>query len=141
MKTILLSIFLVLTTNIFSQSTDLLYIPDQKTLVVTYNNYSSCGFYVGGYLVSSVSNYYIYTTPISFLNRIGLNFTYKNKISIMGGVFVKNYVDSLSLKPDVWLKVNPLRTILKVEKGPDFSFAINYNQKFRYAIGLSLNFW
>ena len=37
---------------------------------------------------------FIYTTPISIINRVGISLT-NHKISVMGGAFIKNYVDSL----------------------------------------------
>lgn len=141
MKTIIISIFLFLTIKGFSQTTDVLYVPSQKSLIVTYNNYSSIGFYVGGYVVTQVSNSYIYTTPLSILNRAGLNLTYKNRFSLMGGASIKNTQDSIHLKPDIWVKINPMRIIFKTEKGFDFSLGLNYSDKLRYGVGLSLNFW
>jgi hypothetical protein len=56
----------------------------------------------------------------------------------MGGFFIQSYSDSLTLKPDLWIKINPLRTILKTDRGFDFSIGINYMEEFRYAIGLSI---
>ena len=124
-----------------AQTTDVLYVPSQKTILVTYNNYSPIGFYFGGYIVSSISDTYIYTTPLSVLNRAGINLNYENKLSLMVGVFTTKNESSLNLNHDIWVKINPLRTIFKVKKGPDFSFAINYSDKIRYGLGLSLNFW
>jgi hypothetical protein len=124
--------------NCFSQTTDLLYIPKQKSLLLTYKNWSPLGFYVGGYFVTNFPQPYIYTTPISIINRAGINLNYDNKISVMGGFFIQSYSDSLTLKPDLWIKINPLRTILKTDRGFDFSIGINYMEEFRYAIGLSI---
>lgn len=138
MKTILLSILLVFTTNIFSQSTDILYIPDQKSLIATYRGYSPLGFYVGGYMKTTFPQPYIYTTPLTIINRVGININNGNTISLMGGFFIESYVDSLSVKPDIWIKINPLRTLLKTSNGYDFSIGLNYMKKFRYALGISI---
>lgn len=138
MKTILLSILLFCTTNIFSQATDILYIPDQKSLIATYRGYSSLGFYIGGYFKTSFPVPYIYTTPLTIINRAGININSNNTISVMGGFFIESFVDSLSLKPDLWLKINPLRTFLKTSNGFDFSIGVNYMKDFRYAFGLSI---
>lgn len=138
MKTTLFSILLILTTNIFSQSTDLLYIPSQKSLVATYKGYSPLGFYVGGYFKTTFPQPYIYTTPLTIINRAGVNINANNKVSVMGGFFIESFVDSLSLKPDIWVKINPLRCVLNTSKGFDFSIGINYMKDFRYAIGLSI---
>ncbi len=56
----------------------------------------------------------------------------------MGGTRIENFVDSISFKPDLWLKIYPLRTLLKTSKGPDFVIALNYSEKFYFGIGLSI---
>ena len=141
MKTIIISVLLFISVKLFSQTTDLLYVPDQKSLVVTYRGYNPLGFYIGGYFVTSFPQPYVYTTPLSIINRLGINLNYENKISLMGGAFVENHIDSLSLQPDIWVKINPLRILLKTQNGFDFSLGVNYMKKeFRYAVGLSIPF-
>lgn len=142
MKTIILSILLVLTTNSFSQSTDIIYIPNQNSLLVSYNNnFSPLGFYVGGYYKTAFPFPYVYTTPVSFINRIGLNVNvYNNSVALMGGAYVQSFRDSLSFKPDIWIKVNPLRLLLKTNRGFDFSVGVNYMEEFRLGVGLSIPF-
>jgi len=139
MKTILLSILLFFSVKSFSQTTDILYVPDQKSLLLTYKGWSPLGFYLGGYFITNFPQPYIYTTPISIINRAGINLNVDNKISVMGGFFIESFQDSLSLEPDIWVKVNPLRTILKTDRGFDFSLGVNYmKREFRYAVGLSI---
>ena len=141
MKTITISIFfLFMVTTLKSQTSDLMYVPDQKSLVVTYNsNYSPIGFYVGGYYTSHFPQPYIYTTPLSIMNRIGISFS-NGQVGLMVGAQVKSYVDSLALGPDVWFKVYPLRLLTKTKRGPDFTIGINCADKVRYAVGLSIPF-
>jgi hypothetical protein len=117
MKTIIISIFLLsIGLSVKSQTTDLMYVPDQKSLVVTYNsNYSPIGFYVGGYFTSTFPQPYIYTTPLSIMNRIGISFS-NGQVGLMVGVQVKSYVDSLALDPDIWFKVYPLRLLTKTKE-------------------------
>lgn len=138
MKTIITTIFLTLSLIVKAQTTDLLYIPDQKSLLLTYKGFSPLGFYMGGYFITNFPQPYIYTTPISIINRAGINLNYDNKVSLMGGFFIESFQDSLSLKPDVWIKINPLRTLLKTNRGFDFSIGVNYMNEFRYAVGLSI---
>jgi hypothetical protein len=127
-------------TTLKSQTNDVMYIPSQKSLVATYNsNYSPIGFYVGGYFTTSLPQPYIYTTPLSILNRIGISFS-NGKFSVMGGAYVKSYVDSLSLSPDVWFKIYPLRIITNTSRGFDFTLGINYMDGIHYGIGLSIPF-
>jgi hypothetical protein len=141
MKTITISIFfLFMVTTLKSQTSDLMYVPDQKGLVVTYNsNYSPIGFYVGGYYTSHFPQPYIYTTPLSIMNRIGISFS-NGQVGLMVGAQVKSYVDSLALGPDIWFKVYPLRLLTKTKRGPDFTVGINCGDKVRYGVGLSIPF-
>ena len=119
MKTIFFTLFLFISISVHSQTTDILYVPSQKSLLLTYTNNSALGFYIGGYYKTSFPQPYIYTTPVSIINRGGVNITYKNRLSLMGGVFIKNYQDSIHLSPDIWIKINPLKSILKTNKGFD----------------------
>ena len=118
-----------------------MYVPNDKSLVVTYNdNYSGLGFYMGGYITTSFPQPYIYTTPQSRLNRVGISLTCNNKVSVMGGVFFENFMDNTEFKPDVWVKVYPLRILLNVERGPDFTLGVNYMNGINYGVGLSIPF-
>jgi hypothetical protein len=138
MKTIITTIFILICFVGRSQNTDVMYVPDQKTLVASYNNYSPIGFYAGGYFRTSFPQPYIYTTPLSIINRVGLNvINERSTISIMGGAFIESFTDSLGLKPDIWLKVYPLRMITKAQ-GFDFVFGVNYMDGFRYGVGISI---
>ena len=140
MKTIIIILFLFLSSFSNAQTTDVMYIPDQKTVVVTYhNNFNGVGIYMGGYLVTSFPAPYIYTTPLSRLNRIGLSFT-NNQISIMGGIFGESYYDSISIQPDIWLKIHPLRILTKTNQGLDLALGVNYMKGVRYGVGLSIPF-
>jgi hypothetical protein len=140
MKTIIISIFLILSISAKSQNTDVIWIPNQNTLVASYSNYSQIGWYLGGYYTTSFPAPFIYTTPASIINRGGLSFTNKkNTYSIMGGMFVKSVsVTQIEYTPDVWFKVYPLRTLLKTSRGPDFAVGINYTDELRVGIGLSI---
>ena len=59
----------------------------------------------------------------------------------MGGVFLENYLDEVKFKPDVWVKIYPIRMITKDKKSIDFSLGINYSNGFRYGVGLSIPYW
>jgi hypothetical protein len=140
MKTITLLLFLLIPFIGVSQDADIMYVPDQKTMVVTYNNNSTpIGYYVGGYITTTLPQPYIYTTPVSFLNRLGINIT-NHKVSLMGGIFIENYVGETKFKPDVWVKVYPLRVLTNTEKGFDFTAGLNYMEGLRYGIGVVIPF-
>jgi len=141
MKTIIISIFLLFVgVSVKGQTTDIMYVPTQKSLVATYNsNYTPIGFYVGGYFTSTFPQPFVYTTPLSILNRVGLSFS-NGQVGLMTGMFVKSYVDSLLINPDFWLKVHPLRIITKTKTGFDFTVGLNYSEQFRIGVGLSIPF-
>ena len=140
MKTITSLLFLLIPFIGFSQDADIMYIPDQNTVVATYNsNYSPIGYYVGGYVTTTRPQPYIYTTPMSILNRVGISLT-NHKISVMGGVFIETYIDEIKTKPDVWVKIYPLRIITNTKKGFDFTVGVNYMEGFRYGVGVVIPF-
>jgi hypothetical protein len=138
MKTIITCIFLFISILSKGQTSDIMYVPDQKVLVLTYNNdFNGLGFYMGGYIKTSFPAPYIYTTPISIINRVGISISNK-KVSLMGGCFTESFRDNLKLQPDVWFKIYPLRIFLNTTKGPDFTLGLNYMKGFHYGLGLSL---
>jgi hypothetical protein len=140
MKTTLITILLLITLNSYSQTSDVMWVPDQKTLVATYNSdLSGIGFYMGGYLLTSFPAPYIYTTPVSRFNRVGLSFT-NHQVGLMVGGFMQAFQDSISVKPDIWLKIHPIRILTKTKRGLDFTIGVNYMDGFRYGVGLSIPF-
>jgi hypothetical protein len=58
----------------------------------------------------------------------------------MVGAYVKSYVDSLSLSPDIWFKIYPLRLLTKTKRGFDFTLGVNCGDKLRCGVGLSIPF-
>ena len=140
MKTILTLFLLFISFIVKSQTSDIIYVPDEKSLVVTYNNnYNGFGYYIGAYVTTTFPQPYIYTTPQSRMNRIGLSFS-NRKVSVMGGVFGETYVDGVDFKPDVWIKAYPLRILTNTKRGPDFTVGINFMQGIRYGFGISIPF-
>jgi hypothetical protein len=138
MKTTLTLILIFICSLVNGQTSDVMYVPNDKSAVVTYNNnYNGLGFYVGGYITTSFPQPYIYTTPQSRMNRAGISLT-NHKVSVMGGVFLENYLDEVKFKPDVWVKIYPLRIILDVKDGPDFTLGVNYMNGINYGVGISI---
>jgi hypothetical protein len=138
MKTTLTFILIFICSLVNGQTSDVMYVPNDKSAVVTYNNnYNGLGFYVGGYITTSFPQPYIYTTPQSRMNRAGISLT-NHKVSVMGGVFLENYLDEVKFKPDVWVKIYPFRIILDVKDGPDFTLGVNYMNGINYGVGLSI---
>jgi hypothetical protein len=140
MKTITSLLFLLIPFIGLSQDADIMYVPDQNTVITTYNsNYTPIGYYVGGYITTTRPQPYVYTTPMSILNRVGISLT-NHKVSLMAGVFIETYIDEVKTKPDVWVKVYPIRILTKTEKGFDFTVGVNYMEGFRYGVGVVIPF-
>ena len=62
MKKIITLVFLAVTLSVKSQQSDILYIPDQNSLVASYN-FKQVGLYFGGFYTTTLPQPYIYTTP------------------------------------------------------------------------------
>ena len=138
MKTTLTIIFLLLSITVNAQQVDALYVPSQKSLVASYN-YKQIGLYNGGYYATTFPYPYIYTTPLTIINRAGLTYINKNNtFSVMGGVFIKSYFDEVEFTPDIWVKVYPIRMITKDKTSLDFALGINYMNGFRVGVGVSI---
>ena len=141
MKTTITLFLILVCSVVYGQTSDVMYVPNDRSVVATYNNdYNGLGVYIGGYITTSFPRPYIYTTPQSRINRAGISLTYKNKVSVMGGVFLESFIQNTEFKSDVWIKVYPLRILLNVEKGPDFTLGVNYMNGINYGIGLSIPF-
>lgn len=140
MKTTLTLFLLFISLIGKSQTSDVMYVPEQKSLVVTYNNnYNGFGYYIGGYITSSFPQPYIYTTPQSRMNRVGLSFS-NSKVSVMGGVFAETFVDRIEFAPDVWVKAYPLRLLTNLKRIPDVTVGVNFMKGVRYGFGISIPF-
>ena len=138
MKSFLTTILLLLSVMAKAQQTDILYLPTQKSLVASYN-YKQIGLYVGGYYVTTYPQPYIYTTPLSIMNRVGLTYVNKNNtFSIMGGAYLKTYFDHVDMTPDVWVKIYPIRMLTGDKSSIDFAVGVNYMEGFSLGIGLSI---
>lgn len=138
MKSFLTTILLILPVMVKAQQTDILYLPTQKSLVASYN-YKQIGLYVGGYYVTTYPQPYIYTTPLSIMNRVGLTYVNKNNtFSIMGGAYLKTYFDHVDMTPDVWVKIYPIRMLTGDKSSIDFAVGVNYMEGFSLGIGLSI---
>ena len=138
MKSFLTTILLLLSVMVKAQQTDILYLPTQKSLVASYN-YKQIGLYVGGYYVTTYPQPYIYTTPLSIMNRVGITYVNKNNtFSIMGGAYLKTYFDHVDMTPDVWVKIYPIRMLTGDKSSIDFAVGVNYMEGFSLGIGLSI---
>lgn len=141
MKTIPLIFFLFYSVISLSQTTDLLIVPQNNSIIFSYHGPSGFGFYGGGRYITSFPRPFIYTTPVSIINRVGISIINKNhSISLMGGFSVDVENNDFIYKPDFWLKINPFRLLLNRRTFTDLSFGINYNKDVKFGIGVSLSY-
>jgi hypothetical protein len=139
MKTIPIILFLFISSIVRSQTCDILFVPQQNSLVGTIKTISPLGLYLGGHYMTTLPNPYTYTTPFSFLNRFGV-FLGTNKISFMVGIFSEFYATDLKIRPDAWIKINPFRLILNNDRGFDLSLGVNYSKGINYGVGVSYTY-
>jgi hypothetical protein len=139
MKTTLTLILIFICSIVNGQSSDVMYSPSEKSIIATYNNYNGLGFYVGGYITTTFPQPYIYTTPLSRFNRVGVSLT-NGKVSVMAGAFVEHLYDRSKFTPDIWVKVYPLRILLDVKKGADLTLGVNYTNGTKLGLGLAIPF-
>lgn len=141
MKTILTTFFLLVFTISNGQSSDIIYTPKDKSLIASYNFYNNMvGLYLGGFITTTFPTQYTYTTPASRINRMGLSVG-GGKVNLMvGGYLERVTTDSLTIRPDFWVKVYPLRIMTNTKEGFDFILAINYMRGFNYGVGITIPF-
>lgn len=139
MKTISTALFLILSLVIKSQTSDVLYIPNQNSIVISLNPNNLVGLYGGGYMITSFPQPYTYTTPFTIFNRVGLSIG-NDKISIMGGIYSENSYYLLDFKPDFWIKINPIRFLTNKRTRFDLSLGLNYSDKINPAFGISIRY-
>lgn len=142
MKTIIIILFSFLSLKTYSQITDLIYIPKDKSVVGTLKyTYSPIGIYAGGYVTKNFPQPFTYTTPMSILSRAGLNLVgNRNRWGLMLGCKIDSYDDKVLISPDYWIKIYPLKIITNTPNGFDFVVILNYDDKLNYGVGLSIPF-
>jgi hypothetical protein len=142
MKTILLTFFFFVCLSSHSQTTDIIYLPKEKSLITSLRyGFTPIGFYAGGYLTKDFPFPFTYTTPLSIINRVGITLTgSQNRWGVMLGTKIENYKSKREFKPDIWINFYPLRTIFNTPNGLDFVFSVNYQTKVTYGVGISATF-
>lgn len=142
MKTTISILFTFFCLSCFSQTSDILWVGDQKTLVGSTRPYHSpIGLYVGGFYTKELPSPYIYRTPMSIINRVGVDIVgSKQKWGVMVGGFLSDGEDSEEVILDLWFKLYPLKILTNTSKGFDFVVAVNYMEGVRWGVGISIPF-
>ncbi len=141
MKRFLMILSVLVGLSLKGQSTtDLLYVPLDNTLLVSYKP-SYVGFYVGGKYMTSYPQPYLYTTPMAFVNRFGADISLIKDLSLMVGAEVPMYTTpslGQQYKPEVWLKSRVVGTIRQNRQRYDLSLCLKIDRIFLYGIGITI---
>jgi hypothetical protein len=140
MKTTILILFTFFCLSSYSQTSDIIWVPSQKSVVATLRPYhSQFGWYMGGFHTLVLPQPYMYRTPLSLFNRVGVNFVPQSqKFSVMGGVFISSLEERYDTKPDLWFNFYPLRSITNQKSSFDFCISVNYMEGINLGVGVSI---
>lgn len=139
MKSIYVILILLMSNTIKSQTTDILYVPNQNGLIATYTSNYFVGMYLGGRYITSFPQPYTYTTPFSLLNRVGIVLG-NDRVSLMGGIYGDYIGFHSNIKPDIWVKINPIRILTDTDTIFDLSLGLNYSEGINYGFGISIRY-
>ena len=65
-------------------------------------------------------------------------FNHSSSDWLMFGGFIENHITNINVIPDLWIKIYPIRMIIKNKKNPDLSIGINYSNNLKYGVGVSI---
>lgn len=122
------------------QSTDIIYVPTDNTLLVTYKT-GIVGLYIGGKYMTAYPAPYLYTTPSAFVNRFGADISLFKDVSMLVGAQVPMYTTSwigIQYTPEVWLKSRVVGTILQKKLRYDLSLLLQINKNPHYGVGVCI---
>lgn len=121
-----------------AQSTDIIYVPNDNTLIVSYKT-EIVGLYIGGKYMTAYPAPYLYTTPSAFVNRFGTDISLFKDVSVLVGTKVPMYTTSwigIQYKPEVWLKSHVVGTILQKKMRYDLTTILQISKTPYYGIGV-----
>lgn len=140
MKRVGLLLLLILGLSMKGQSSDIIYVPTDNTLVVTYKT-EIVGLYIGGKYMTAYPAPYLYTTPSAFVNRFGADISIFKDVSMLVGAQVPMYTTSwigIQYTPEVWLKSRVVGTILQKKLRYDLSLLLQINKNPHYGVGICI---
>ena len=130
----------ILGINSRAQSSDIVYVPGDNTLIVTYKT-EFVGLYIGGKYMTSYPAPYLYTTPSAFVNRFGADISLFKDVSVLVGAQVPMYTTSwigIQYKPEVWVKSRVVGTILQKKLRYDLTIFLQIIEPPYYGIGVCI---
>lgn len=140
MKWVGVLLFWILGISSRAQSSDIVYVPGDNTLIVTYKT-EFVGLYIGGKYMTSYPAPYLYTTPSAFVNRFGADISLFKDVSVLVGAQVPMYTTSwigIQYKPEVWVKSRVVGTILQKKLRYDLTIFLQIIEPPYYGIGVCI---
>lgn len=140
MKWVGVLLFWILGISSRAQSSDIVYVPGDNTLIVTYKT-EFVGLYIGGKYMTSYPAPYLYTTPSAFVNRFGADISLFKDVSVLVGAQVPMYTTSwigIQYKPEVWVKTRVVGTILQKKLRYDLTIFLQIIEPPYYGIGVCI---
>ena len=109
--------------------------------------FSSCEMYVtekktvtlsGKYIFFIPAQYY-YITPYSYVNRFGVDVSFKRGISLMGGGCFTETPLLINTKfvPELWVRCNLIQLVTNKDEDLDLTFMVLVSKDFYYGLGLN----
>lgn len=140
MKWVGVLLFWILGISSRAQSSDIVYVPGDNTLIVTYKT-EIVGLYIGGKYMTSYPAPYLYTTPSAFVNRFGADISLFKDVSVLVGAQVPMYTTSwigIQYKPEVWVKSRVVGTIIQKKLRYDLTTLLQISKTPYYGIGVCI---
>jgi hypothetical protein len=139
MKQILILLTFLISITAKSQSSAIVYVPIDYSVIGIYKPNQKTGFYLGGRYVFSVPAQYSYTTPYSYVNRFGVDVSLKRGTSLMGGGCFTEAPSFINTKfiPELWVKSNLVQLFTNKDKDLDLTLMARISKEFYYGLGLN----
>ncbi len=139
MKQILILLTFLISITAKSQSSAIVYIPSDYSVVGIYKPNQKTGFYFGGKYIFFIPAQYYYTTPYSYVNRFGVDVSFKRGISLMGGGCFTETPLLINTKfvPELWVRCNLIQLVTNKDEDLDLTFMALVSKDFYYGLGLN----
>jgi hypothetical protein len=143
MKTIITTIMLFLTINLWGQYSGITYFPNEGSFMVSMENSDGKGWGIhagGGYNMFIVTNPVNSMNPNPYLDRFGINYgILKSGIVIGTGIKFNTLPNTdKDLRPEVWIKLHPLKLITQNRNQWDVSVTYSISEKRYWGFGLAI---
>jgi hypothetical protein len=143
MKTIITTIMLFLTINLWGQYSGITYFPDERSFMLSLENTDNKGWGIhvgGGYNMWLVSTPISQVNPSPYLDRFGINYGILKSGVVIGTGIKFNTLPNTNndVRPEVWFKLQPLKLLTQNRNQWDVSVTYSISDKQYWGFGLSI---